>query len=101
MVRNVNVDVKVDFFFNISVNLSGDCQISSVGNCLPRICRGVEGVVGEVKSVSWRGARTKGEAHKQKLTLFQSDLFTSLSFYLTPLFLRFKNLRCQLMRLKS
>ena len=34
------------------VNLLGDCQILSVVNCLPRICRGVEGVVGEVKSVS-------------------------------------------------
>ena len=30
------------------MNLSGDCQISGVGNCLPRIFRGVEVVVGEV-----------------------------------------------------
>ena len=50
------------------VNLSGDCQISSVGNFLPRTCRGVEGVVGEVKSVSWGGARTKGEVHKREIT---------------------------------
>ena len=38
---------------------------------------GVEGVVGEVKSVSWGGARTKGEVHKRKLTnkmLLHSDM---------------------------
>ena len=51
-----------------TVNLSGDCQISSVENCLLRILSGVEGVVGEVKSVSWGGARTKGEVHKRELT---------------------------------
>ena len=50
------------------VNLSGDCKISSVRNCIPRTFRGVEGVVGEVKSVSWGVARTKGEVHKRKLT---------------------------------
>ena len=50
------------------VKLSGDCQISSVGNYLPHKCQGVEGVVGELKSVSWGGARTKGEVHKHKLT---------------------------------
>ena len=49
------------------VNLSGDCKISSVGNCLLCTCRAVEWVVGEVKSVSWEGARTKGELHKRKL----------------------------------
>ena len=47
------------------VNADCLCQISSVGNCLARICRGVEGLVGEVKSVSWGGARTKGEVHKR------------------------------------
>ena len=30
---------------------------------------GREGVVGEVKSVSWGGALTKGEVHKRELTL--------------------------------
>ena len=70
------------------VNLSGDCQISSVENCLLRIRRGVEGVVGEVKSVSWGGAKTKGEVHKRELTknmLLHSDLLTSLTSSLTPL----------------
>ena len=50
------------------VNLSGDCKISSIRNCIPLTCRGVEGVVGEVKSVSLGGAQTKGEVHKRELT---------------------------------
>ena len=82
------------------VNLSGDCQISSVENFLPRICRGVEGVVGEVKSVSWGGALTKGEVHKRKLTnemFLHSDLLKSITSSLTPLFLRLENLHCELM----
>ena len=52
---------------------------------------GVEGVVGEVKIVSWGGARTKGEVYKSELTnnmLLYSDLLTSLTSSLTPLFLR-------------
>ena len=76
------------------VNLSGDFQISSVGNFQPRICRGVEGVVGEVKSVSWGGAQTKGEVHKRELTnkiFLHSDLLTSLTSSLTPLFLQLEN----------
>ena len=78
-------------------NLSGDCKISSVGNCISRTCQGVEGVVGEVKSVSWGGARTKGEVHKRELTknmFLHSDLLTSLTSSLTPLFLRLENSRC-------
>ena len=74
------------------VNLSG---ISSVGNCLLRTCRGVEGVVGEVKSVSWGGVRTKGEVHKRKLTknmFLQSDLLASLTSYLTTLFFTIRKL---------
>ena len=70
------------------VNLSGDCKISSVRNCIPRTCRGVEGVVGEVKSVSWGGAQTKGEVHKRELSknmFLRSDLLTSLTSSLTPL----------------
>ena len=73
-----------------TVNLSGDCKISSVRNCIPRICRGGEGVVGEVKNVSWGGARTKGEVHKRELTknmFLHSNLLTSLTSSLTPLFL--------------
>ena len=71
------------------VNLSGDCQISSVGNCLPCTCREFEGVVGEVKIVSWGGARTKGEVHKRELTknmFLHSDLLTPLTSSLTPIF---------------
>ena len=59
------------------VNLSEDCKISSVQNCILRTCRGVEGVVGEVKSVSWGGARTKGKGHECKRTkkmFLHSDL---------------------------
>ena len=82
------------------MNLSEDCKISSVENCLPRRCRGVEGVVGEVKSVSWGGARTKGEVHKRELTnkmFMQSDLLTSLTSSLTQLFLRLENSTYELM----
>ena len=68
MERNVNVNVNVDFCFTLYVNLLGDCQISSVVNCLPRTCQVVEGVVGEVKCVSWGGAQTKSEVHKRKIT---------------------------------
>ena len=83
-----------------SVNLSGDYQISSIGNCLPRICRGVGGMVGEVKSVSWGGARTEAEVHKREITnkmFLHSDMLTSLTSSLTPLFLRLENSRCKLM----
>ena len=55
----------------------------------------VEGVVGEGKSVTWRGARTKGEANKHKLTnnmFLHSDLLTSLSSSLTPLFFTIRKL---------
>ena len=77
------------------VNLSGHCKISSVRNCIPRTCWGVEGVVVEVKSVSWGGARTKGEVHKRKLTknmFLQNDLLTSLTSSLTPLFFMIRKL---------
>ena len=82
------------------VNLLGDCKISSVGNCIPRTCQGVEGMVGEVKSVSWGGARTKGEVHKRELTknmFLHSDLLTSLTSSLTPLFLLLEKSCCELM----
>ena len=82
------------------VNLLEDCKISSVRNCIPRTCRGVEGVVGEVKSVSWGGAQNIGEVHKRKLTknmFSHSDLLTSLTSSLTPIFLRLENSHCELM----
>ena len=85
------------------VNLSGDCQIPSVGNCLPRTFRGIEGVVGEVKSVSWGGARTKGEVHKRELTknIFLHNYFlTSLTSSLTPLFFTNRNLALQTNEIK-
>ena len=77
------------------VNFSGDCKISSVENCIPRTCCGVEGVVGEVKSVSWVGAQTKGEVHKREITknmFLHSDLLTSLTSSLTPLFFTIRKL---------
>ena len=77
------------------VNMSGDCKISSVRNCIPRTCWGVEGVVVEVKSVSWGGARTKGEVHKRELTknmFLHSDLLTSLTSSLTTLFFTIRKL---------
>ena len=77
------------------VNLSVECKISSVKNCIPCTFRGVEGVVGEVKSVSWGGARTKGEVHKREITknmFSHSDLLTSLTSSLTPLFFTIRKL---------
>ena len=62
------------------------CQISSVGNCLLRTFRAIEGVVGEGESASWEGARTKGKVHKPKLTknmFLHIDFLTSLSSHLT------------------
>ena len=50
-----------------------------------RICRGVEGVVGELKSVSLGGAQTKAELHKSKLTnkiFLYSDFFDITDFFL-------------------
>ena len=75
--------------------------MSSLINFLPRICQGVEGVVGEVKSVSWGIARTKGQVHKRELTnkmFLHSNLLTSLTSSLTPLFLQLENSRCELIR---
>ena len=66
-------------------------------------------VVGEGKSVSWGGARSKGKGRECELTknmFLHSDFLklclkkitTSLSFSLTSLFFLFENLRCELMR---
>ena len=61
----------------------------------------VEGVVGEGKSVSWGGARTKGEVHKREITkkmFFSIDLLESLSSSLKQLCcLLLENLRCEVM----
>ena len=49
----------------------------------------VEGVVDEVKIVSWGVARTKGEVQNCELTkniFLHNDLLTSLTSSLTPLF---------------
>ena len=57
--------------------------------------RSVEGAVGEVKSFSWGGARTKGEVHKRKLTnkmFLHSDFLTSLISSLAPLFFTIRKL---------
>ena len=54
-----------------------------------------EGAVGEGKSFSWGGAKNKGEVHKRELTnnmFLHSDLLTSLSSSLTPLFFTIKKL---------
>ena len=63
----------------------------------------VEGAVGEGKSVSWGGARTKGEVHKRKLTnkiFLHSDLLTSLSCCLTPLFFTMRKLSLRSNKIK-
>ena len=80
------------------VTLLGGCKISCVRSCISRTCRGVEGVVGKVKSVSWGGARTKGEVHKRELTknmFLHTDLLTSLTSSLTPLIVTIKKLAMQ------
>ena len=85
------------------VNFSGDCKISSVRNCIPRTYRVVEGVVGEVKSVSWGGSQTKGEVHKRKLTnkmFLHSDLLISLTSSLTQLFFMIRKLALQTNEIK-
>ena len=86
-----------------SVNLSGDCQISSVGNCLLCTCRGVEGVLGEVESISWGGAQTKGEVHKRELTknmFLHSDLLTLLTSSQTSLFFTIRKVTLQTNEIK-
>ena len=52
-------------------------------------------MVSEVKSVSWVGARTKGEVHKRKPTknmFLHSDLLISLNSSLTGLFFTIRKL---------
>ena len=68
MVRNVNVNVKVDSCFTLSCELVGRLPNLKRWKFSTAHMPGVKGVVGEVKSVNWGGARTKGEAHKSELT---------------------------------
>ena len=45
-------------------------------------------MLGEGKSVSWEGEKTKGEVHKRELTknmFLQSDFLTPMSSYLTQM----------------
>ena len=60
------------------VNLLGDCKISSVRNCIPQTFQVVEGVLVEVKIVSWGFAKTKGNAHKHELT---KNIFCTVMFW--------------------
>ena len=85
----VNISVNIDLCFTLSCELVGR---------LPNIKRwkfstvhipDVEGLVGEVRSVSWGGARTKGDRQRRELTknmFLHSDLLTSLTSSPTPLF---------------
>ena len=77
------------------VNLSGDCQISSVGNCLLRTRRG-----------HWRGGRWRGKCQlgrctnqrwcaKERTTkdmFLHSDFLTALTSSLIPLFFTIRKL---------
>ena len=90
-------------FYAFPLNLSGDCQISSVGNFLLYTCQVVYGVLGEVKSVSWGGSQTKGEVHKRKLTknmFLHGDLLTSLTSSQTPLFFTIRKVTLQTNEIK-
>ena len=75
------------------VNMSGDRLLPN----LKRWKLSTAHMMGPLKgeSVSWGGARTKGEVHKRKLTnkmFLHSDLLTSLSSSLTPLFFAIRKL---------
>ena len=61
--RKVNVNVNVDLCFTFSCELVGRLQNLKRSKLYTAHMPGVEGVVGEVKSVSWGSARTKGEVH--------------------------------------
>ena len=109
MVRNVNVNVNLDFCFTLSCELFGRLTILGFPvNFLATIAKfqaleivyrahagAVEGEVGEGKSVIWGGARTKSEVHKRELTnkmFLHSDFLTSLSSSLTPFFFTIRKL---------
>ena len=78
MMHNINVNVNLDLCFRLScepvrrltilgfpMDLSSTIAKSQALEIVYRAHAGVvEGAVGEGKSVSWEGARTKGEVHK-------------------------------------
>ena len=88
-------------YFRISCELVGWLTISKYQALEIVYCAhdgAVEGVVGERKSVSWGGARTKGDVHKHKITknmFFHSDLMTSLSYSLTQLYFNIRKIVLQ------
>ena len=95
MVHNVNVNINVDFYFTLSCELVGRLPNLKRRKFSTAHMLGIEGVVGEVKSVSWGGAQTKGEVHKRELTknmFLHIDLLTSLTSSLTPLFFTIRKL---------
>ena len=60
--------------------------------------RAIEGLVSEGESISFGGARTKGEVHKREITkniFLHSDLLTSLSSSLTQLCFTIRKLALQ------
>ena len=98
MEHNVNVNVNNDLCFTLSCELFGWLTIAKSqaleifyhAHAVP-----VEGMVGEGESVSWGGAKTKGQVHKHELTknMFFSDyLLTSMSSSLTQLFFTIRKL---------
>ena len=98
MVHNVNVNVNNDLCFTLSCELVGWPTIvkSQALEIVYRAHAGaVEGVVGEGKIVSWVGTITKGEVQKSELTnnmFLHSDVLTSLSYSMTPMFFMIKKL---------
>ena len=94
----LNVNVNVDLCFTLSCEIVGWPTIAK-SQALEIVYRAhvvaIGGVVGEGKSVSWGRAWTKGEVHKSELTnkmFLHSDLLTSLSSSLTPLFFTIRKL---------
>ena len=100
MVRNVNLNVNVDSCFTISCELVGRLPNLKRWKLSTMHMPGVEGVVGEVKSVSWGGAQTKAEVHKGKLTnkMFLHSDFDITEFFPDTTILRLENSHCELMR---
>ena len=98
MVRNLNLNLNTDFCFTLSCELFRWPTIakSQVLEIVYRAHDGaVEGVVVEVKSVSWGGAWTKVKVHKWEITnkmFLHSALLTSLTSSLTPLFFTIRKL---------
>ena len=71
MERNVDVNVNHDFYFTLSCELFGWPTIAKY-QALEIVyyahAGAVDGVVGEGKTVSWGGAKNKGEVHTHELT---------------------------------